>query len=270
MDDASTRKYHVAHQGRKFGPLSLVELSSRRLSSDMLVWCEGMPEWVPISAIAELRGYVHHATTSHTVAPPTASNGAVPMTATSSFRGNASSSSTPPSVAPAFVPPTPPTPPSGGAGRIKFLGISMIVLASVGLLCCPLSALGTITQEMPEVLDGQTIAVVHGVLYTCMVLVSIPLLIAGTGLLRGRRWAALTGTLSSVGCIVLNLAASAFDCGFVQLPLLNVMEHAGDREALGGLVIVFMLGALATIAGIIWHTVMIFLLNSTIVRQNLR
>lgn len=268
MDDATTRKYHVAHQGRKFGPLSLVQLSSRRLSSDMLVWCEGMPEWIPIGDIPELRPYVHHAIASHTVAPPTAPTAATVRPTTSS-----AGEATTPVVAsppPAFLPPQPPAPPPGGGGRIKFLGISMIVLGSLGLLCCPFSVYGALVQHMPPDFEAKTITAVHAVLYSCMFLVSIPMLIAGIGLLRQRRWAALTGTVSSIVVVFLDLIATVFDCGFVQIPYLRLMEDAGSSEEMAGFVIGMAIGALATIAGLIWHCVMVFLLNSKSVRQRLR
>ena len=267
MDDASTRKYHVAHQGRKFGPLSLVQLSSRRLSSDMLVWCEGMPEWIPVGDIPELRPYVHHATASHTVAPPTAPGASMP--ATSSFRGNATASR-PPAAAPTFMPAQPPMPSTRAGGRLKFVGVSMIVLGTLGLLCCPFSVYGAFIQEMPPDFDNKTIAAMHAVIYSCLFLVSIPMLVAGIGLLRKRRWAAVTATISSIVVVLLYVIASAFDCGFVQLPYLRLMEDAGSNEEMVGFVIGMGIASLATIVGLIWHGVMVFLLNSKALRQSLR
>jgi len=269
MDGASVRKYHVAHQGRKFGPLSLVELSSLRLSSDMLVWCEGMPEWIPVGDIPELRPYVHHATASHTVAPPTATTVMPTTTASSSVRGY-SPVAVPLGSVPSVAPPQPPSPPVASSGKVKFMGISMIVLGTVGLLCCPLSVYGAFVQDMPPDFETRTITAVHAVLYSCMFLVSIPMLIAGIGLLRRRRWAAVTGTVSSIVVIVLNLVTSAFDCGFVQLPYLRIMKEAGSNEEMVGFVIGICIASLATIAGMIVHCVMVFLLNSKSVRQSLR
>jgi len=267
MDDASTRKYHVAHQGRKFGPLSLVQLSSRRLSSDMLVWCEGMPEWIPIGDIPELRPYVHHATASHTVAPPTAPGASMPVT--SSFRGNATASR-PPAIAPTFMPAQPPMPPMRATGRLKFVGVSMIVLGTIGLLCCPFSVYGAFVQEMPADFETKTIMAVHAVIYSCLFLVSIPMLAAGIGLLRRQRWAAVTATISSIVVVLLYVVASAFDCAFVQLPYLRLMEDAGSSEEMVGVVIGMGIAAISTIVGMIWHGVMVVLLNSKVLRQSLR
>jgi hypothetical protein len=146
----------------------------------------------------------------------------------------------------------------------------MIVLGAVGLLCCPLAVYGSFVQDMPPDFETRTITAVHAVLYSCMFFVSIPILIAGIGLLRRRRWAAVTGTVSSIAVIVLNLVTSAFDCSFVQLPYLRIMEEAGSNEELVGFVIGIGIASLATIAGMIWHAGMVFLLNSKSVRQSLR
>lgn len=275
MDDASARKYHIAHQGRKFGPLSLVELSSRRLSADMLVWCEGMPEWVPISTIAELRAYVHHATASHTVAPPTATSAAMPMTTTSSsVRGN-STASPPPGAAPPVAPPQPPTPPTSGGGRIKFLGISMIVLGTLGLLCCPVSAVGTFFQELPadvaEVIDMPTFAVGRAIIFGLMTAVSIAMLTGGIGLLYRRRWAAVTCLIASIACLMTYLLAGILECSFLYVPLIGLAQDANaDPKTVGVAIGMIASAAIVWMPGLIWHSVMIFLLNSKAVRQPLR
>lgn len=271
MDDASARKYHVAHQGRKFGPLSLVELSSRRLSSDMLVWCEGMPEWVPIGAIPELRGYVHHATASHTVAPPTAGSGAMPMMTTS--RGNVTASPST-GAGPPSGPPQPPAPPAGSLGRIKFLGITTIILSCVGLLCCPVTffALVAIDQaaagEGPATLSDAGWGVVRNLLISGDILVSIPMLAAGIGLLYRRRWAAVTTVFTSVTCILLNLCSSVIEC-VGGLPLIQNAGSLEGGEEIGAF-IGCVVGMLAYLAGMIWHAIAIFMLNSAPVRQGLR
>ena len=70
MSGPPQRAFHVAHKGRKFGPLSLADLSTRRLTEDMLVWSEGMPQWVPVSQIPELAPYVQHAAATRTSLPP--------------------------------------------------------------------------------------------------------------------------------------------------------------------------------------------------------
>jgi uncharacterized RDD family membrane protein YckC len=52
------RAYHVSRNGERFGPISGFELSRRRLTSDMLVWWRGLPEWIPIETVPELAPYV--------------------------------------------------------------------------------------------------------------------------------------------------------------------------------------------------------------------
>jgi len=274
MDDASARKYHVAHQGRKFGPLSLVELSSRRLSSDMLVWCEGMPEWVPISAIAELRAYVHHATASHTVAPPAATLAAPPMPATSSFPGKVTAS--PPAGAPpSLMPPPPPTPSSGGGGKVKFIAISMIVLGTLGLLCCPISAVGTFFQEMPvdvgDAIDISAFATGRAVVFGLTTAISVAMLAGGIGVLYRRRWGALTCLVASIACVVTYLLAALFECGFFYAPLTRLAQEAdADPESVGFVIGFIASAGCAWIFGLIWHSIMIVLLNSKSVRESLR
>jgi len=274
MDDASTRKYHVAHQGRKFGPLSLVQLSSRRLSSDMLVWCEGMPEWIPVGDIPELRPYVHHATASHTVAPPTTTSAMMPATSASSASRGKVTASPSAGAGPPSMPPQPPAPPAGSLGRIKFLGITTIILSCVGLVCCPVTFFAVVAIDQAAAGDGAATlsdagwGVVRNLLISGDILVSIPMLAAGIGLLYRRRWAAITTVFTSVTCILLNLGSSVIEC-LGGLPLL---ENAGSLEGgqeIGALV-GCIVGMLAYLAGMIWHATAIFLLNSASVRQGLR
>jgi hypothetical protein len=48
------------------------------------------------------------------------------------------------------------------------------------------------------------------------------------------------------------------------------MRDAGSSEQMAGFIIGMGIASLATIAGMIWHAVMVFLLNSKSVRQGLK
>src|SRR5438552_2515023 len=53
-------EYHVHHQGKKLGVLSLEELRQRRLSGEFtgaeLVWTQGMHNWQPLDAVLQTGG----------------------------------------------------------------------------------------------------------------------------------------------------------------------------------------------------------------------
>jgi hypothetical protein len=61
MPSDDERRYRVGHRERELGPFTLRELAERRLTRDMLVWYEGLADWVRIHEIPELRGDVQSA-----------------------------------------------------------------------------------------------------------------------------------------------------------------------------------------------------------------
>jgi hypothetical protein len=172
LDDANDRVYHLSVRGNRYGPLSLVELSSRKLTHDMLIWREGMSGWVPIGEVEELRPYVVHKHARQTTKPP-------------------------PRAKPKFLPPPPPPPltlPPPRSAAATTIGVLHIVFASLFLLCWPLAIIGQFVSppndgtplsdvlSRPEVRYGQAASL--GVAW----LVAVPMLIAGIGLVRRRGW----------------------------------------------------------------------------------
>ncbi len=280
-DGPSARKYFVAHNGRKYGPLSLTELSSRRLSDDMLAWCEGMPEWVPIAELPELAAYVRHAAASRMTAPPSPPVGG----ATPGFGQTHAPQAVMPGIEPFPVVqtgarPAVPTPPAAPNGRVKFLGITSIVLASLGLLCCPLVLLGTVFGDSvdpamqdivdPGVVDPGLVTFGRLVIHGLMFLVSIGMMVAGIGLLKHRRWAGVTGIVCSIVCLVTYLGGLLFECGFVQWPLMSWAAEEAAEEVMGMLVLGAVANGVAGLVGMAWHVVNIVMLNSAAVRSALR
>lgn len=271
---ANASLYHVAHRGRKHGPFTLVELSSRRLSHDMLVWQEGMPQWVPISDVPELRPYLHHAATDRTVIPPASRDVSVEPRSRSMSVDNAISQSSPIEASPATRIPVIPAPPKQ-LRRLKMLSIAMIVLSSLGVLCCPFSVAGAFNQQFPSefamLLDVQTINFAHAMLYALLFLVSIPMLVGGVGLLYRRRWAAITAIASSVVCLACYAAIMAFDCGFIDIPLVNRLDDINfDSDATVFTALALISQAISGGLSIGWHSLCILVLNSRTVRASLR
>jgi len=72
------RAYHVSRNGERFGPMSGFELSRRRLTSDMLVWWRGLPEWIPIETVPELAPYVTLRPVDKITVPPPVISGRPP------------------------------------------------------------------------------------------------------------------------------------------------------------------------------------------------
>lgn len=260
MSDPTERRFYVAHKARKFGPLSLAELASRRLTDDMQAWHEHLPEWVPITEIAELRPYVRSAAATRTIDPPSQSWGGGPRPGPA-----------PPLPTGGGVAPPPPVQPVGG--RVKFLGVTSIVLASLGLLCCPVSLFGTWTSTIPtDTVNPFAIWLERTVTLSILLLVSIPMLAAGIGLVRGRRWARILGVISSLVCILTYFAMLVLDISFVYWPLLTA---AGTPEAdmpggSAGLYAMISVGVFSPIAAMAWHVTTVALLNSATVRSSLR
>jgi|LakMenEpi03Aug12_release.lakeMendotaPanAssembly.Ray.scaffolds.fasta_scaffold120267_1 hypothetical protein len=227
MSSAATQRvYHVMQRGRRYGPLSRVELSTRVLTNDMLVWREGMTEWVPIGTIDELRPYVRHAAAGAGTAPPT-------------FRPGAEVQP-PASVS---VPPVPvpgdPAPIAVSASQLATtIGRINIVLGILGLVVWPLALM---TEPVDEVVvaNAAIIAVRPGArivdtaLTVLGVLVSVPLLAAGLGLVRRRVWGRIVAIASACSCLLLQLAIVAFTFGYLLLPML---ASAVDQDTLGTIV----------------------------------
>jgi len=272
MLEPTSRRYHIAHKSQKVGPLSLAELASRRLSSDMLVWCEGMPDWVPIGDLSEFRPYVHHATAPGVFAPPNRSiRDYEPLREARTAQTSIDSAPPMSALPPASLPP----PPNLGRKRSLFLGIASIVLGSLGLACCPFSIAGTLFQPVPqqvaEGVDIPTFIAGRTTLYACMLIVSVPMIVAGIGLLYRRRWAAMTCAVSSMICLVAYLSAAVFETGIVHIPLLGMWPDVGGDPEARGFIIGFVSTAVMTmLGGVAWHATAFLLVNSAAVRSQLR
>lgn len=63
-------QYFIVINDVQQGPFSIDELRQRNITSDTLVWAEGMPQWVPAWQVEELRPLFYaDAQTSQTAAP---------------------------------------------------------------------------------------------------------------------------------------------------------------------------------------------------------
>lgn len=260
MSDPTERRFYVAHKGRKFGPLSLSELASRLLTDDMQAWHDRLPEWVPITEIDELRPYVRSAAAKRTIDPPSPSWGGGPRPG-----------------------PAPPLPPGGGGlppppvrpvgGRAKFLGVTSIVLASLGLLCCPVSLFGTWFQTFPtDAVDPFTVGLERSITLGILLLVSFPMLAAGIGLVQGRSWGRTLGMISSLVCMFTYFVMLVLDVVFLYWPLIT-SAGAADADLPGGSAGLYAgvaLGVVISIAAMAWHVTTMVLLNSATVRSSLR
>ena len=262
MRDQSERRYYVAHKGRKHGPLSLVELASRRLTDDMQAWREDLPDWVPICEIEELRPFVRSAAASRIVDPPG-----------QSWSGAARPYATPAQsdAAPVLLPPLPAAP---LASQVKFLGLTMIGLAGIGLLCCPLGLLGALNPPLSltlhDVLDQRLVTGGRSAIHGILLCVSIVMLAAGIGLLRGRRWGRNVSLIASAACVATYLAAIAFDYCCVFLPLMQAVSQPDPDPSLVQHMPGLLLGNLYWLAGMLCHLINLAILNSATVHANLR
>ncbi|OQY95138.1 MAG: hypothetical protein B6D37_06440 [Sphingobacteriales bacterium UTBCD1] len=52
------QKYFLIKNGIKYGPYSIEQLKSFKLSEHDLIWREGLPDWVKVSQLEEVAGYL--------------------------------------------------------------------------------------------------------------------------------------------------------------------------------------------------------------------
>lgn len=62
-------KYFIIENGQQAGPYSIYELKDKGLSSEMLVWCEGLKDWTPAWQVEELKRFLEARATASTPPP---------------------------------------------------------------------------------------------------------------------------------------------------------------------------------------------------------
>lgn len=266
MNDVTVGAYYVGHRGRRFGPLTLADLTSRRLTAEMLVWCEGMPDWRPILEIEELRGFV-----AGSAGPAARSVGRPPDRGPSP--GPVLALHDQPLAPPPLPPPT--VPASLGRRRLMFVAIVTLVLACLGLVGCPLAIVAGLGLPWPGILesrlDPRTIALIRTVLHVVMFMVSVAMLIAGLGLLQRRRWGAVVAVTASVVCVACSLTGLVLECGVVQGPLLDVLDRGVDGGVpLGLWLTMSVINTTSGLASLLWHGTSVVILRSAAVRATLQ
>jgi len=257
-DEASARVYHVSHRGQRHGPFNRIELSARRLTNDMLVWREGMPEWVPIGDLEELRPYVLHAAVTRISVPPVVSSGSRPTGPT--------------------VPPPPivtkPLPPASQSNAATTIGILNTIFAALGLLCYPILIFGNLLSinsnapladvlKRPEVLRGQAVAFGLGFV------LSVPLLISGIGLVRRKSWGARLAVVCAWGGIALQAVYFFFMLVAAVIPALGIAAEL-DNPTTWGYAAGIMLGSvLGMFVAAIYDVVVLFVMANPTVKRSL-
>ena len=64
-------KYFIIEDNRQQGPFTIYELKDKGISSDTLVWAEGMPDWMPAWKVEELKNFLYNTTDKSTPPPYT-------------------------------------------------------------------------------------------------------------------------------------------------------------------------------------------------------
>jgi len=275
MNQPAERRYHVAHRGRKFGPFTLFQLTARNLAEDMLVWYEGSPEWRPITEIEELRGYVRRATTTRTTAPP-ASLGSGPGRLSGSPETLAGE---PGEAAGPMLPPLPQDALAAAARPssriVKAIGILSIVFGTLGLVCCPFSIFGLITNDwsgdpaIKELFGQPHVFGMRLILNVVWLILSLPELLAGIGLTKGKAWGRMLAMVVSVACLATYLISFLFECAMVQIPMLQQGALGDSDETLGIAVLVILMHVIGSVVALIYHAVVLILLNRKSVKESL-
>lgn len=255
-DDPNAKVFHVSHRGVRHGPFSRVDLSARSLTHDMLVWREGMAEWVPIAEVPELRPYVKHVTTLRTTVPP---------------RGPAPRPQEVP--VPVIVPPPPPAPPPRSVAATT-IGITHIVIASLTMICWPLAIVGTLAGNDPAgpladvlgrplVRSGQIASLGLGFV------LAVPMLIAGIGLVRRRSWGRLIAIFGACFGLALQVVSFIFMLVAAVLPLAEIAAELEDPNLMGGAFGVLIGTVLGSCGGVIYDAVVLFVMGNASVKRSL-
>ncbi len=274
MIRSGERRYHVAHRGRKFGPFTLAQLTTRNLADDMAVWYEGLPEWVPITELEELRDYVRNTPPLRTTAPPIAPGTGISQAASQTERREPASPE-----APALVLPPLPVDASGAASRSpvfglpKTLALLQIVFGTLGLLCGPLLALWFITGEQvgpPEfvaIVQQSHVVVFQVVMAGLGFLLSGTMLAAGVLMLMGKAWGRRLGVAVAVTSIILWLISSMGNCSLISYPIWQLARVSESPEAVGVAIGGIVGGAIGGIIALAYQAVMLILLNRKSVKE---
>jgi hypothetical protein len=257
-DEASARVYHVSHRGLRHGPFNRIELSARRLTNDMLVWREGMADWVPIGELEELRPYVRHAAITRAIVPPVVSLDSRPTVPT-----------VPPP--PIVTKPLPPAPRSDAATTV---GIFNIVFAVLGLLCYPILIFGNLVAsdsnaplsdvlQRPEVLRGQMVAFVLGLG------LSVPLLLSGIALVRRKSWGARLAVACGWSGVALQAVYFVFMLVAAVVPALGIAAELDEPTTWGRAIGIMLGNVLSALVAAAYDVIVLVVMANPAVKRSL-
>jgi hypothetical protein len=198
MQSDDERQYMIGHRERELGPFTLRELAERRLTRDMLVWYEGLADWVPISEVPELRGYVQSSPQSP-IRPHRVPVGPEPVT--------------PPPPPP---PPPPPHKPSGWAAVMGWIFIVVggvcllgVVAAVIALAIDPAGMRSPLAAS--EALDVMDISPrIQWPLLSTSGLLTLLQIAGGYGLLMQKRWGRVVSFVYAYSSCVFNVGLCAW------------------------------------------------------------
>jgi hypothetical protein len=53
-----SKEYHVSLNGKSLGTFSLDELKEKKINPESMIWFEGLPDWLPVDQVEELKDFV--------------------------------------------------------------------------------------------------------------------------------------------------------------------------------------------------------------------
>ncbi len=165
-------KYFIIENDVQKGPFTMDELKDKKISSDTLVWTEGMENWTPAWQVAELRGLLYPGQDSPTPPPYHPHQQFDQPSDTSQLQGDPQSTvSQSPNDGQALGQPrdvsgtgastgsVPPMQQSGKGKRIAWaIGFSALLIALILIFTCPTKEQHqeVIRQELTQIFDEQT------------------------------------------------------------------------------------------------------------------
>jgi hypothetical protein len=218
--DLDEGEYHVSQAGLHYGPFRLAELLARALTSDMLIWKPGMPDWRPIEEVTELIPYVRRVAAITLAIPP-----ALPV---------------PQAIA---VPVPPPMPLAERSALVTAMAVLNCTFGALGVLCGTPIGVAMVAMPAPgpflAIMGNPVVQFVQffglGIGFVNSVIVAA----SGVGLWKQRAWGGRFAIYYGVLSIVTSLVIAGLLGVLTVAPMFVVARQHNTPEvwdgAFGGL-----------------------------------
>jgi hypothetical protein len=208
-------EYHVSQAGLQYGPFRLAQLMARALTSDMLIWKPGMPDWRPIEEVTELIPYVRRVAATTLAIPP-----ALPV----------------PRAIESPVPPPIPLPER--SALVTAMAVHNCAFGAVGLFCGTPIGVAMVASPAPgpflAILGNPVVQFVGFFLLGIGFINSAILAASGVGLWKQRHWGRRFAICYGLLSIVISVVMAVLTGVMLVAPMFVVARQHNTPEVWGG------------------------------------